>query len=93
MIGDRPAAPRPRARFEAVELVRSKRDGDELTRDEIDWLIDAYVSGEVADEQVAAFLMAVFLRGMTSRELAFLTGAMVASGRSHRPIRPVPAQR
>ena len=68
------------ARFEAVELVRSKRDGKELTRDEIDWLIDAYVSGQVADEQVAAFLMAVFLRGMTSRELAFLTGAMVASG-------------
>ena len=81
------------ARFEAVELVRSKRDGDELTRDEIDWLIDAYVSGEVADEQVAAFLMAVFLRGMTSRELAFLDRSHGGFRRSHRPIGPVPAQR
>ena len=80
MTGNRPAGARPAARFEAVELVRCKRDGGELTRDEIDWLVDAYVCGDVADEQVAAFLMAVFLRGMTSRELAFLTGAMVGSG-------------
>ncbi len=80
MTGNRPAGARPAARIEAVELVRCKRDGGELTRDEIDWLVDAYLCGDVADEQVAAFLMAVFLRGMTSRELAFLTAAMVASG-------------
>ena len=66
--------------FDAVDLIRAKRDGGELARDEIDWFVDAYVSGALPDEQAAAFLMAVFWRGMTSRELAFLTGAMVSSG-------------
>jgi thymidine phosphorylase len=75
-----PARSRPGAHFDAVELIRAKRDGGELAGEQIDWFVDAYVSGALPDEQAAAFLMAVFLRGMTDRELAFLTQAMVASG-------------
>jgi len=70
----------PPARFDAVDLVRSKRDGGELTDDEICWLIDAYVAGTVPDEQVAALLMAIYWRGMSSRERDCLTLAIVASG-------------
>jgi thymidine phosphorylase len=66
--------------FDAVDLVRTKRDGGELADEEIRWLTDAYVAGTVPDEQVAAFLMAVFLRGMSPRELAGLTAAIIASG-------------
>jgi thymidine phosphorylase len=71
---------RPVGAFDAVDLVRAKRDGGELTDGEISWLIDAYVAGTVPDEQVAAFLMAVYFRGMSRRELACFTGAIVASG-------------
>jgi thymidine phosphorylase len=63
-----------------VDLVRAKRDGGELADDEIAWLIDAYVAGTVPDEQVSAFLMAVYFQGMSPRELACMTGAMIASG-------------
>jgi len=64
----------------AVELIRGKRDGGELSADEIAWLMGAYVRGEVADEQMSALLMAVFFRGMTPAELSAWTAAMVASG-------------
>jgi thymidine phosphorylase len=67
-------------RLDAVDLIRAKRDGDVLTGDQIEWFIEAYASGALPDEQAAAFLMAVFWRGMTSPELVALTGAMVASG-------------
>ena len=73
-------ASRAAAPFDAVDLVRAKRDGGELADEEIDWLIRSYVAGNVPDEQVAAFLMAVFFRGMAPRELARFTGAMVGSG-------------
>jgi thymidine phosphorylase len=66
--------------FDAVDLVRTKRDGGELTDDEIRWLINAYVAGAVPDEQVSAWLMAVYFQGMSPRELACLTSAIVASG-------------
>ncbi len=62
------------------ELIARKRDGGELSSDEIGKLIEAYASGRVADSQMAALLMAVALRGMTARETADLTLAMVASG-------------
>ncbi|HJC28828.1 MAG TPA: thymidine phosphorylase [Candidatus Dietzia intestinipullorum] len=64
----------------AVRLIEAKRDGRELDDDEVDWLLDAYTRGLVPDEQMSAFAMAVFFRGMTDRETARWTSAMVASG-------------
>src|SRR5690606_30856924 len=66
--------------FDTVDLIHRKRDRGELTADEIHWLVDAYTRGYVADEQMAAFAMAVFLNGMTPDEIRELTAAMVASG-------------
>jgi pyrimidine-nucleoside phosphorylase len=63
-----------------VEVIVKKRDGGELTRDEIAWFVRAFVDGAVTDYQAAAFLMAVCCRGMTARETADLTDAMAASG-------------
>ena len=67
-------------RFDAVDLVRAKHDGGELSGEQINWLINAYVAGMVPDEQVASWLMAVYLNGMSARETSDLTGAMVGSG-------------
>ncbi|MER7014054.1 thymidine phosphorylase [Saccharopolyspora sp. NPDC000359] len=64
----------------AVDVIRAKRDGGRLTDDQIDWVVDAYTRGQVADEQMAALAMAVLLRGMTPEETARWTAAMVASG-------------
>ncbi len=61
-------------------LIARKREGDELTPDEIRQLINGFVSGEVADYQMSAFAMAVFFKGMTAVETAALTKAMIASG-------------
>ena len=66
--------------FDAPTVIRTKRDGGELSDDAIDWVIDAYTHGRVADEQMSALLMAIFLRGMTGAEIARWTAAMVASG-------------
>lgn len=66
--------------FDTVDLIHRKRDRGALTADEIRWLVDAYTRGYVADEQMSAFAMAVFLNGMTSDEIRELTLAMVASG-------------
>ncbi|QNO37077.1 thymidine phosphorylase [Protaetiibacter sp. SSC-01] len=66
--------------FDTVDLIHRKRDKGTLTADEIRWLVDAYTRGYVADEQMSAFAMAVFLNGMTSDEIRELTLAMVASG-------------
>jgi thymidine phosphorylase len=65
----------------AVDVVRAKRDGGELPDDALRWVLAAYTRGEVAPEQMTALLMAVFFRGMSPRELATWTDAMVASGR------------
>jgi len=65
----------------AVEIIRAKRDGAELSEDRIRWFLDAYTRGEVADEQASALLMAVFFRGMTPAELSAWTDAMIRSGR------------
>ena len=66
--------------FDVVDLIRTKRDGGELTTPQIDWLVDAYTRGYVADEQMSAMTMAIFLNGMGRDEIRDLTLAMIASG-------------
>ena len=66
--------------FDAVDVIRCKRDGGALSDPMIRWVIDAYTRGVVADEQMAALAMAVFLRGMDRREIATWTRAMIDSG-------------
>lgn len=72
----------------AVDVIRAKRDGGVLSDAQIDWVIDAYTRGEVADEQMSALAMAVFLNGMTFAETARWTQAMIDSG--ERLTWPVP---
>ncbi|HHX84568.1 MAG TPA: thymidine phosphorylase, partial [Actinomycetales bacterium] len=66
--------------MDAVRIIEAKRDGRELDDDEVDWIIDAYTRGVVPPEQMAALAMAVYFRGLSGRELARWTAAMVASG-------------
>ncbi|MBF6416562.1 thymidine phosphorylase [Nocardia cyriacigeorgica] len=66
--------------LDAVSIITTKRDGGQLSDAQIDWVIDAFTRGEVADEQMSALAMAVLLRGMTRRETARWTAAMIASG-------------
>ena len=66
--------------FDAVEIIGAKRDKNELTDPQIDWVIDAYTKGVVADEQMSALLMAILLNGMNSREISRWTDAMINSG-------------
>lgn len=66
--------------FDAVEVIVTKRDRGELDGARIDWVIDAYTRGVVADEQMSALAMAILLNGMTPREIARWTAAMIASG-------------
>jgi thymidine phosphorylase len=65
---------------DAVDVIRTKRDGGELSDAQIDWVVDAYTRGTVAEEQMAALAMAILLRGMRDREIARWTSAMIASG-------------
>ncbi|THV21698.1 thymidine phosphorylase [Glycomyces paridis] len=64
----------------AVDVIRTKRDGGELSTAQIDWVIDAYTNGAVADEQMSALAMAIFLNGALPREIADWTAAMIRSG-------------
>ena len=66
--------------FRAIDVIRKKRDGGELSRFEIESLVAAYTQGSIPDYQVSAWLMAVVLRGMTRGETAILTDAMLRSG-------------
>jgi thymidine phosphorylase len=66
--------------FDAPTVIKAKRDGGRLSSEAIDWVVHAYTNGEVADEQMSALLMAIFLRGMDGDEIARWTAAMVASG-------------
>src|SRR5271170_7598931 len=64
----------------AVDLIRRKRDSEELSPEEIRFLIDGYTRDEIPDYQISAWLMAVVLRGMSRAEIAALTDAMLRSG-------------
>jgi len=66
--------------FDAVEIISAKRDRNELSDLQIDWIVDAYTRGVVADEQVSALLMAILLNGMNMREISRWTDAMINSG-------------
>jgi thymidine phosphorylase len=66
--------------FAAVDVIIAKRDGHALSDAQIDWVVDAYTRGVVADEQMSALAMAILLRGMTPAEIARWTAAMIASG-------------
>ena len=63
-----------------VDLIQKKRDGQELSSNEIQWLIEGYVAGTVPDYQMSAFAMAVYFQGMTTREISDLTMNMVKTG-------------
>jgi thymidine phosphorylase len=68
------------AAHDAVEVIIAKRDGAELSDSQIDWVVDAYTRGDVADEQMSALAMAILLNGMDRREISRWTNAMIASG-------------
>ena len=68
--------------FSAVELIIKKRERNALSTSEINWLIENYTSGQVADEQMSAMAMAILLNGMEREEIKDLTMAMIASGES-----------
>ncbi|MFE9251483.1 thymidine phosphorylase [Streptomyces sp. NPDC007088] len=66
--------------MDVISVIRAKRDRDELSDAQIDWVVDAYTKGAVADEQMSALAMAILLNGMNRREIARWTAAMIASG-------------
>ena len=66
--------------FDAIEIITAKRDRNELSDLQIDWIVDAYTRGVVADEQLSALLMAILLNGMNMREISRWTDAMINSG-------------
>src|SRR4029077_19153700 len=72
--------PRMSEPFDAVSVIIAKRDGGRIPDDQIDWVIDAYTRGAVADEQMSALAMAILLNGMEPDELARWTAAMINSG-------------
>ena len=63
-----------------VDLIHRKRDGEELSAEEIAYVVDGYTNGTIPDYQASAFLMAVFFSGMTDREVSALTTRMTESG-------------
>ncbi|WP_298944707.1 thymidine phosphorylase [uncultured Microbacterium sp.] len=66
--------------FDAVDVIRAKRDGGTVPEDALRWMVDAYTRGYVADAQMASFAMAVLLNGMERDEIRVMTSAMIASG-------------
>jgi len=63
-----------------VDLIHKKRDGGELTAEEISYLVESYTTGAIPDYQISAFMMAVYFAGMTDREVSALTDSIVRSG-------------
>ncbi|HAJ18305.1 MAG TPA: thymidine phosphorylase, partial [Microbacterium sp.] len=70
----------PMEPFDAVDVIRIKRDGGAVPEPELRWMVDAYTRGYVADAQMAAFAMATLLNGMQRDEIRVMTDAMIASG-------------
>ncbi|WP_300601060.1 thymidine phosphorylase, partial [uncultured Nocardioides sp.] len=68
------------SQHDAVEVITAKRDGGALSASQIDWVVDAYTRGDVADEQMSALAMAILLNGMEREEISRWTAAMIASG-------------
>ncbi len=68
------------SQHDAVEVITAKRDGGTLSASQIDWVVDAYTRGDVADEQMSALAMAILLNGMEREEISRWTAAMIASG-------------
>ena len=66
--------------FAVVDIIGAKRDNRTLTKNEIDWVVDAYTRGVVADEQMSSLLMAILLNGMTRTEISQWTTAMINTG-------------
>ena len=66
--------------YTAVDIITTKRNGRQLTGEQITWMVDAYTAGEVTDEQFAALAMAIYFRGLDDAELFALTTAMLNSG-------------
>lgn len=66
--------------MQVVALIRKKRDGEAITTEEINWLIEQYTQGNIPDYQMASILMAIYLRGMDKREISDLTLAIARSG-------------
>lgn len=66
--------------FDAVEIITTKRDSGEFSDAQIDWVVDAYTRGVVAEEQMSALAMAIFLNGMTRREISRWAHAMIGTG-------------
>jgi thymidine phosphorylase len=64
----------------AIDVIQAKRDGHRLTDEQVDWVVDAYTRGDVADEQMAALAMAILLNGMDAGEISRWTQAMIDSG-------------
>ena len=62
------------------DLIRKKRDGERLAKEEIDWMIRSYTNGEIPDYQMSALMMAIYFRGMNEQETLNLTLAMADSG-------------
>lgn len=67
-------------KFDAVDIIRKKRDKQELKNEEINWFIDSYTKGIVDDEQMSSLAMAIFLNGMKRKEIEIWTKAMIKSG-------------
>ncbi|MFC5180249.1 thymidine phosphorylase [Actinomadura harenae] len=66
--------------MDAIDVIRAKRDGHALSNEQIDWVIDAYTRGAIAEEQMSSLAMAILLNGMTRAEIGRWTAAMIASG-------------
>ena len=73
----------------AVDIIARKRDGGELSRSEISFVVRAYTSGEIADYQMAALLMAIYLRGMSREETIALTEEMHVHRADHTASVPI----